>query len=290
MTTPTHGADVPALRQTAQSMCDAAEELIALDLRIAGRLHSFTWNGPDAMRARLAWDTEHAPTLYRSAKGLVEAGERLLAEADDQEQASANGGLPDRPAPGAVGVVVRSTLAAELFSMRRVLDALTPSAQTVGQIREGIGAIGFLDTANSVYQQIPVPPGLSASLGLVGLADDAFTLGSALQEGDQAGVARSSGSLTLTGLGAYFPVHGAVASASWYAGWEIGEAANTAMAGTRFEENFAHRMGYAFDALGPVGMLATPFGLAYAGVETLWQTAVEKATGDDAAGSGVGGR
>lgn len=291
MTTPTHGADVLALRQSAQSMCDAAEELIATDLRVGGSLASLTWNGPDAMRARQAWDTEHGPALYRSAKLLVEAGEKLLAEADDQEQTSGGGGLPQGSPPGAVGVAVRSTLAAELFSMRRVLGAVTPSAETVGRIREGVGFLGFLDTANSVYRQVPVPPGVSGALGVVGVADDAYTLGSAWREGDASGVARSAGSLGLTGIGTYAPVHGAVAGASWYVGWEIGEAANTAMAGTRFEENFRNRMDLAFDALGPVGMLATPVGLAYAGVETLWETAAEKISGDDdAVDPGVGGR
>lgn len=289
MTTPTHGADVQALRQTAQRMCDAAEELIATDLRINGALSSLTWNGPDAMRALQAWDAEHGPALYRTARTLVVAGEQLLREADDQEQASASGGLPDRPAPGAVGVAVRSTLAAELFSMRRVLDALTPSAQTVDALRDGISTISFINTLNSAYERIPLPAGLSTGITVVGAANDAYSLGSAWREGDLAGVVSNGGSLGFTALATRLPVHGALAGASWHVGWEIGEAANTAMADTRFEQNFRNRMDSAFDALGAWGMLATPVGLAYAGAETLWETAAERISGDDAAGPGVGG-
>lgn len=304
MTTPTHGADVLALRQTAQSMCDAAEDLIAIDLRIGGRLASLTWNGPDAMRARQAWDSEHAPALYRSAKVLVEAGERLLLEADDQEQISSGGlpqrrtpgggGLPQGPPTGAAGVSVRATLAAELAMVRRLLDDLTPSAETVGQIRaavvEAVNGANYLNNLSTAAQNVPLSPLVSGGIGALGVGLDAAALQTAWREGDLAGVARSAGSLELSALAMRFPVQGAAAGAAWYVGWEVGEGANRAMAGTRFEENFRHRMDYAFDAIGAWGMLATPVGLAYAGVETLWDTAVDKFSGDDAAGPGVGGR
>lgn len=294
MTTLTHGADVPALRQTAQAMCDAAAELIAADLRVSAGLTSLTWNGADAMRARQAWDSEHGPALYAAARALTHAGETLLREADEQEQASAGGDGPVGPPPGAVDADVRSTLAAELFSLRRVLDAVTPSAETVGRLRDALGATvsgaNVLNNINTVAQHLPLSPLVSGGVSALGAAQDAVTLQTAWREGDLSGVARSVGSLEMSALAMRFPVQGAAAGVAWHVGWEIGEGANRAMAGTRFEENFRDRMDSAFDALGAWGMLATPVGLAYAGVETLWETAAEKLSGDDAAGPGGGGR
>lgn len=294
MTTLTHGADVPALRQTAQAMCDAAAELIATDVRVSAGLTSLTWNGQDAMRARQAWDSEHGPALYAAARELTHAGEKLLLEAEDQERASAGGDLPAGPPPGATGASVRSTLATELSSLRRVLDALTPSAETVGRIRDvfssAVTGANYLNNINTVAQHLPLSPLVSGGIGALGAGLDAATLQTAWREGDLSGVARSAGSLELAALAMRFPVQGAAAGAAWHVGWEIGEGANRAMAGTRFEENFRDRMDSAFDALGAWGMLATPVGLAYAGVETLWETAAEKIAGDESGGSGVGGR
>lgn len=298
MTTLTHGADVPALRHTAQSMCDAAEEMIATDLRVSAGLGALTWNGPDAMRARQAWDAEHGPALYAAARVLVGAGEMLLHEADDQEQASGGGDLPHGPPPGAVGVAIRSTLASELFSMRRVLDAFTPSAETVDRIRGAVssvvsGAVSgatYLNNLNTAAQNVPLPPLLSGGIGALGVAQDAATLQTAWREGDLSGISRSLGSLEISAIAARYPVHGAAAGVAWHVGWEIGEGANRAMAGTRFEENFRERSNSIFDAWGAWGMLVTPGTLIVSGVETLWETAAESAAGDATDGPGVGGR
>lgn len=285
MTHPTHGADVLALRSTAQQMYDAAEELIATDLRVSGGLWSLTWNGPDAMRARQAWDSQHGPALYAAAGALAESAEQLLAEADDQEQTSAPGALPVGPPPGMVASAVRSTLAAEVFALRTVLDGLTPSAETVGRIRsavgEAIGVAGLLDSVNTVGQHVPVPPGVSAGIGALSAAQDVSTLRAAWQEGDLSGVVRSLGSLETAAVATRFPVAGAAAGVAWYTGWEIGEAANTVMEGTRFERNYRDRNDAILDILGPWGMLVTPGTLIVAGAETAWQTVTDSDSDSD---------
>lgn len=303
MTTPIHGADALELRRTAQAMCDAAEELIATDLRVSGALGSLTWNGPDAMRARLAWDTEHGPALYTAAGALARAGEQLLREADEQEQTSAAGTAAGAP-PGAVAFSMRSTLAAELFSIRTVLEVLTPSAETVERIRGGINAANTLNDLNTLTEKVRVPPALGRIVGALGVASDVKAFSEARAQGDVAGQIRSGGSLATTGVGVVHPVAGAAASIVWEGGWgayDLGQEAAEAIAqqaadGTGFGANFQRRNDAILDTVGAWGMLATPGTLIVSGAETAWQAVTQDnaaeapGSGDDVPGSGVGGR
>src|SRR5690625_4716555 len=234
MTTPTHGADVNALRATAQAMCNTAEELIATDLRVTGALATLTWNGPDAMRARQAWDAEHGPALVSAGGELARAGDPLLVEADQQEQASAAGagagaGAGSRtlhasvgPAPVTGGPSIRATLAAELRMLRRFIGDITPSAETIGKVRSAIAGAGAALNLNTLLDAVPEPVKSLPVAGIVtqpvaalGAASDAASVAESWRDGDVDGAIRSGGSLLGAAVSRRAPVHGAAFSLVW---------------------------------------------------------------------------
>src|SRR5699024_5606190 len=119
------GADVEHLRATAQQICEAAAELIATAVRVGGALSTLTWNGPDAMRARQAWDTEHAGALLATARVLVDAGQLLLTEADQQEGAStADASAVAPPGPAGQSTDSGPTVAEQLSALTMLLGPL----------------------------------------------------------------------------------------------------------------------------------------------------------------------
>lgn len=286
MTTPTHGADVPALRLSAQAMCDAAEALIATDLRVSGALSSLTWNGPDAMRARQAWDTEHGPALFAAAGELARAGSHLLAEAEDQEHASTADGGPAGPPPGAIAASIRASLGAELFAIRTVMDALTPSSETIERIRGAVTWANLGLNVNTVIDKLPTPTRIAGPVAAAGLVSDVTAFRTARAEGDLDGQLRSGGSVVGSVVGLGSPKHGAVISATWEGAWQFRDRFFT---GSRWEENYIERNDAIADMIGP---LSVPVGLGtfiVSGAETAWETVTEDED-DPSSGGGVGGR
>lgn len=295
MTSTVHGADVEQLRRTAQAMCDTAEELTATSLRIYGALFSLTWNGQDAMRARMAWDNEYGPRLLVAARALIEAGQHLLAEAEQQELASAGAGAAGQAptsAPGAVQASVRSTLAQELFSMRALLRMLTPSEQTIDRARSAISSANGLLDFNTVITRLKIPTVVAGPLTAAGLVNDAATFREARQAGDLDGQLRSGGAVgaTTVGLVPGGKVAGVLVGGAWEAPWLFRDHVFT---GSRWEENFVERNEAIADTIGPMAVSVGLGTLIVSGVETGWEKLSEiyrPETTDGDEGSAGGGR
>lgn len=304
MTNLTHGADVDRLRATAQQICEVAEELIAADIRTTGALAALTWNGPDAMRARQVWDTEHGPALVATARSLVEAGQQLLAEADQQQGVSAAGAAGAAPSVPATGDQGAEAGAATLPQTLSTLSVLLNSPKVyaalgrglIGQVpdsvRSTIDAANFaldLNTiADTVAKGVPVPTAVAAPVAGAGAINDLDRFSTAVGTGDLDGALRSGGSLAGTAVGRVSPAHGAVISTLWNGTYW---ARDRWFTGSRFEENFVARNDAVADMIGPG---AVPVGLGtfiVAGVETGWEKLTEVVTpqaSEDPPGSGGG--
>lgn len=287
MTTPTHGADVDALRATAQALCDTAEDLVATDLRVAGALSTLTWNGPDAMRARQDWDTRYGPALLSTARSLSEAGEHLLAEADQQEQASAADGAA-LPQVGPVPYTppsIRATLAAELRMLRRFIGDITPGPETIGKLRGAIVKAGMALNINTLMDALPDPvrsltvPGIVATpITAAGAVNDMASVGEAWRDGDTDKALRSGGSLLGTAVSRRAPLHGAAISVGWEGTYQFRD---RVFSGSRWEENFVERNDAIADMIGPGAIPVGPATVIVAGAETGWEKLTEIYRGED---------
>ena len=266
MTTSLHGADIAALRATAQHMCDAAQELIITDLRVATALASLTWNGQDAMRARRDWDGVYAPAIYTAARALTDAGEQVMAHADDQEQTSSAGG--SAPAPSAQ----KKATEAQLGALSSVLTRLTPSEQTMGVIRKAVSLVGTVQDLNTLAKVVKVPGLIGAALDTASVASDLGQISQSAQTGDYHGAVNGSVGIGAVGLGTVSPVHGAAVGVSWKLGTFIGDSFNSGIEGTRYEQNMQAIFDQTFDRVGALGMVMTPAVLGSAAVMTGVQT------------------
>ncbi len=275
MTTSLHGADIAALRATAQQMCDAAQELIISDLRVATALASLTWNGQDAMRARQDWDGIYAPAIYTAARALVGAGEQVMAHADDQEQTSAAGGSATAPS------AQTQATGAQLGALSGVLARVTPSEQTMGAIRKAVSLVGTVQDLNTLAKVVKVPGLIGAALDSASVASDLGQISQSAQDGDYHGALNGSVGIGAVGLGTVSPAHGAAVGVSWKLGTFIGDAFNAGIEGTRYEQNMQEMFDETFDRMGAFGMVMTPAVLGSAAVLTGVQTVGDWFRGDE---------
>ncbi|WP_395245243.1 WXG100 family type VII secretion target [Agromyces sp. MMS24-K17] len=100
-----YGADVAELRTLAQQFERSAQQLEACRATLGGQVRSTPWTGPDSARFGNDWTGTHSPRVDAAAAALRDAANRLRANADQQEQASAvdggwEAGLPGLPLPG----------------------------------------------------------------------------------------------------------------------------------------------------------------------------------------------
>ena len=110
-----YGADVAQLRQLAQDLSRGANRLDALGQQLGSTISTSTWKGHDADRFRSEWSSSHIRLLKTATAGLESASRALLANADEQEQAS-NGpggggsGGPDGGSGGGTAQELRDNL------------------------------------------------------------------------------------------------------------------------------------------------------------------------------------
>lgn len=88
MSTGMVGADVDSLRQFASRVGQSASTLDSLSQAVRWQLYSAGWDGGDAEAFRRDWDSQHAPAIQAVASHLRTSSQRLLAEAQQQENTS----------------------------------------------------------------------------------------------------------------------------------------------------------------------------------------------------------
>lgn len=290
MTSPTHGGDVERLRSTARQICEAAEQLIATDIRVTAALSTLTWNGPDAMRARQVWDTEHGPALLATARALVDAGQHLVAEADEQDGVSAAGTVgasrtaPTAPTPTAEGGAGGgATLAQTFTALSALLTSPGPGAALARaamahvpeSVRAAISDANLVIDGHTLTNKVPLPGSITGPVAAAGAISDLDTFNAALRNGDVDNALRSGGSLIGSAVGLGSPAHGAAIGFTWES---VYRARDRWFTGSRFEENFVARNDAIADMIGP---WAVPVGLGtfiVTGVETGIQSGWEKLT------------
>lgn len=85
------GADVDELRQLASTFNARAAQLKSIESQLNWRIHSAPWEGHDVSRFVNDWNTRHRRVIASAAVSITNAAQDLLANADQQEQASTAG-------------------------------------------------------------------------------------------------------------------------------------------------------------------------------------------------------
>lgn len=272
----THGADVEGLRTTARQLADGAQELLAVSVRITGRLVGLEWNGPDASRARVEWESEHVQTLLRASAALNTAAWALADEADAQESASTD--AAGAAAPGGQRPAAADDLRTRLQFQRDILMQL-PDVAKLGQalaVSRDLGAnlLKFdelwksLPANSSVFGQ--VAGGLLQGAGLGLNVHGVYT---GIQEDDAHKVFSNAVPIIAAGgvaMGAITASTAAAITVPAALGGMAGTQINDAMQGTRYGDRVQQRFDAVFDVMGPAGMIMTPAVLAQSGIDVLF--------------------
>ncbi|BCW20969.1 hypothetical protein NtRootA9_36770 [Arthrobacter sp. NtRootA9] len=87
-----YGGDVAQLRQLAKDLAGGANRLNALGQQLNSTISPGLWKGHDGDRFRSEWTASHLKLLKSATSGLEAASKALLANADEQEQASKGAG------------------------------------------------------------------------------------------------------------------------------------------------------------------------------------------------------
>jgi len=264
----THGADVEALRAGARELADVAQTVLAVNVRLTHRVHDVGWNGPAAARFRAAWEAEHSPVLSALAGVLNRAAADVLGQAADQERASSPTG---RPSPAT------DALQARLNTQRDVLGLLADGAQVVRAMAAHPDAVAGFATFNRAWELAedfagPLETAGGRLLGVLGTVVGAHELVKGAAEGDATAVVQNAVPLGITALvsrGVVAGGPGAAVSVAWTGGSMLGNEINAAMEGTRYGDRVTENFDAVFDAVGPAGMLLTPFVLAASGLDLL---------------------
>lgn len=269
--TVTHGADVDGLRAASRQLADGAQELLATSVRITGRLVGLQWNGPDASRTRVSWESEYVPTLLRASAALNAAALSLADEADDQAATSGDIAGGTSPATG-------DDLRQRLEFQRDILVQL-PDAARLGQVLAGSRDLGadllkfdeaWRSAAASGSALGQVAGGVLNGLSLGVSAHGVYT---GVQEGDAHKVFSNSIPLITTvgvATGAITASTGAAITVPAALGGLAGSEINQAMEGTRYGDRVRQRLEASFDVMGPAGMIMAPAALATSALDMLF--------------------
>lgn len=292
-----HGADVAALRATAQELETAAEQLGSAVLAITVRAYRFEWNGPDATRFRGDWDGIHAPGVAAVARALVDAALHLTREAADQEATSSGGG-------GSAPITTVSASSGPDLQTRleRLRDALIqmPTAASLGEAvaaaRHSTSAAPVLGKLDDAMRSLGSGGGTVAKYGgtLLGAAGAVLNVVDGLEgvrEGDAAKVVQNGVPLLTTGAAAAGLVGSGTAAAvtvPFALGSLAGNEINDRMEGTAYGDRVTANFETVFDTFGAAGMLLTPVVLAKSGLDLM--TSPDGVVGGRADGGAGDGR
>lgn len=96
-----YGADVEQLRSLSKQMGQAGSRLQNQELQINGLISSVAWKGTDGERFRREWSSTLRPLLHNASRSLEDVSKTLRTQADEQQQASTQGGASSGGSAGA---------------------------------------------------------------------------------------------------------------------------------------------------------------------------------------------
>ncbi|MCQ6271484.1 hypothetical protein M8J71_13445 [Pseudarthrobacter sp. R1] len=87
-----YGADIEQLRSLSKSMGQSGQQLLNTERLVSSLVSNAAWKGNDAGNFRREWSSSLRPMLNKASQSLIDASRTLLTQADEQENASTNGG------------------------------------------------------------------------------------------------------------------------------------------------------------------------------------------------------
>ncbi|MFJ3956236.1 hypothetical protein [Arthrobacter sp. NPDC090010] len=102
-----YGADVEQLKALSKSMGLSGSRLRNTEMQVNSLVSGVAWKGEDGERFRREWSGTLRPMLHKASQSLSDGSKLLLAQADEQQSASTNGGSvsggPGGSGPGGPG-------------------------------------------------------------------------------------------------------------------------------------------------------------------------------------------
>lgn len=98
-----YGADVEQLRSLSKSMEQSGSRLLNTERQISSLVFTTAWKGNDAGQFRNEWSGTLRPMLNKASQSLIDASKMLLIQADEQQNASTDGGAVGYGPSGASG-------------------------------------------------------------------------------------------------------------------------------------------------------------------------------------------
>lgn len=197
-----YGADVAQLRELARGLQSASDQLDGARQRVGGGIRIAAWMGPVAVRFRLMWDSEYSRLVQTAADDLERIAREVLADAEEQERASARdggaaglgggGGGSD----GTPGVVLSpADLAEAIRTLLGLSGLVSDGGDYVKALQEILEArlskipVGWFAASglNSVDDVIKHFKSLGGVATVAGFAFNAWDMHTAIQEGDTGG-------------------------------------------------------------------------------------------------------
>lgn len=82
------GMDVAQVRQMAQQLSEAAQQVSTWQTQLSGEVNGLDWHGDDATTFRSSWESEVVAAFQDVERLLSELSETALRNADEQANAS----------------------------------------------------------------------------------------------------------------------------------------------------------------------------------------------------------
>lgn len=279
----THGADIEGLRTSARELADTAQILLTVNVRLTHRVHDFTWNGPDAARFRLQWETEYSPALGQVSGALNRAASEIAEQAADQERASS--------ADGATSSAT-DDLQTRLNLQRDVLVTLAGLGEVGRAALVHPDAWRTLTNFNNAWTiaehfKTPLQSAASSVLGVLSIGVNAHGLVKGVTEGDYPAIAQNVAPLAAHVLMKAGPA--AAVSTAWGAGTLVGNQINKAMDGTTYGDRVAAKYDALYEWAEPAGaagsivagVVATPAIMVTSGLDMLLPDHLRPGADDD---------
>jgi hypothetical protein len=104
-----YGADVEQLRTLSKTMGLSGSSLLNTERQISSLVSSTAWKGNDGGQFRREWSGTLRPMLNKASQSLIDASKMLLTQADEQQNASTQGGAAGNGPSGAANSGVPGT-------------------------------------------------------------------------------------------------------------------------------------------------------------------------------------
>ncbi|MBS1907166.1 MAG: hypothetical protein JST33_11500 [Actinobacteria bacterium] len=179
-----YGADVAQLRSLAAQFDSQASQLDAHRMTVGNAIRISAWMGPVAVRFRAQWDSDYSRRVHGAAGRLRAAAIDLRRNADEQDRASAVGGVLDGNdrslRPTSTSPLGPIPLHGSGFDIWNGIKAFTSAHDVLEDMRHGMDAtVKIAEHINWHVATKDVPFLTNATRAMIGAETD---LGSALKD------------------------------------------------------------------------------------------------------------